>query len=487
MYDILIAQFRHETNTFSSDPCTVQCYENRNLLFGDRMIPFFSGVDNEIGAFISYFSKIDDVRLIPAVAADAMPCGRVTRDAYEMVRDTLLDKIRSSRPDALLLALHGAMVLDFDEDGEGTLLEELKAETGNGIPIFITLDLHANITEKMVKFADAMFPYDCYPHTDAFDRGREAADCLYKTLKKEIRIVKGFRKLPILMSWLATDDEPKKSLLQKVHDYEKRDKVVSISLVDGFFPADIRECGMSVLVQTDGDGKLAQDLADEFAGDVLRIKEKLVKETHSLDEAIDLALATESGPVVFADIADNPGGGSTGDGTWLLQGLLKRQVQNAAIAHLYDPESVALAVEAGVGHTVRLNLGGKSYPILGGPVVCDAYVKCITDGVYYNKDAMFNGLKNRIGTTVVLVIGGLEVIVSEKRHQAYDVQIFRANGIEPTEKKILGVKSSAHFRGSYGRIARKIIDLDLPGIMPADPRLLDIRNIRRPVFPLDEI
>lgn len=487
MYNILIAQFRHETNTFSDDPCTLECYENRNLFFGDKMISFFNGVDNEIGAFISYFSKVNDVVLVPSVAADAMPCGPVVRNVYEKVKDSIIDVIRKNHVDALLLALHGAMVLDFDEDGEGRLLEELRAEIGRDIPVFITLDLHANITAKMVRFADAMFPYDCYPHTDAFDRGLEAADYLYKTLKKEIKPVMRFKKLPILMPWLPSADEPKKSLLQKVHEYEKRDKVLSISIVDGFFPADIEECGMSVLVQTDGDEKLAEELLEEFTNDVLRVKEKFVKETYALDDAIDLALSEDGGPVVFGDIADNPGGGSPGDGTWLLQGLLNRKVQNAAIAHLYDPESVTLATKAGVGHTVHLKLGGKFYKILGDPVECDAYVKSISDGVYYNKDAMFNGLKNRIGTTVVLVIGGVEVIVSEKRHQAFDVQIFRVNGIEPTEKKILAVKSSAHYRGSYGRIAAKIIDLNLPGIMPADPRMLDIKNIRRPVFPLDKM
>lgn len=487
MYNIMIAQFRHETNTFNTDPTDVQSYKNRNLFFGDDVIPFFKDVKSEFGAFINYFSKVDDVKLFPAVAADAMPGGRVTREVYEMVRDSMLDVIKNNKIDALLLALHGAMVTDFDEDGEGTLLEELRAEVGNNVPIFVALDLHANITEKMVKYADAMFPYDSYPHTDAFYRGLEAAENLYKTLKKEIRLVKRFKKLPILIPLLSDSDEPKKSLFDKVYDYEKKDKVISISIVDGFFLADIKECGMSVLVQTDGDEELAEELVEEFANDVMQIKEKLVKETSSLDEAIETAMAADEGPIVLADVADNPGGGSPGDGTWILQGLLKHKAQNVAIAHIYDPETVAQAVKAGVGSTIHIKLGGKTYKLLGEPVECDAYVKSITDGVFYYKDKMFHGLKNRIGTTVVLVIDGIEAIVSEKRYQALDVQIFRANGIEPTEKKILVVKSSLHFRASYGRIAKKIIDVNVPGITPADPKMFEYENIRRPIFPLDGI
>jgi microcystin degradation protein MlrC len=213
----------------------------------------------------------------------------------------------------------------------------------------------------------------------------------------------------------------------------------------------------------------------------------LVKKAFSLEEAIETAMSVEGGPVVFGDIADNPGGGSPGDGTWILRGLLEAKVQDAAIAHFYDPATVARAIEAGVGNNLRVQLGGRFYKILGNPVECDAYVKCITDGVYYNKDAMFKGLKNRIGRTVVLVVGGVEIIVSERRHQAFDVEIFRANGIEPTEKKILVVKSSLHFRGSYGRIAKKIIDVNVPGLTPANPGMLAFKNVRRPVFPLDEI
>jgi microcystin degradation protein MlrC len=487
MYNILIAQFRHETNTFNEEACTLQCYKDRNLLFGGDIIPFFSGVKTELGAFIEYFGKVDDVRLIPAVAADAMPCGRVTREVYEIVRDSILDALRNNRVDALLLALHGAMVLDFDEDGEGLLLEELRATIGNGTPVFVVLDLHANITEKMARHADALFPYDCYPHTDAFDRGIEASACLYKTLRKEMSPVLRFRKLPILIPLLASADEPKKSIFVKVHEYEKKDRVISISVVDGFFLADIREAGMSVLAQTDGDEKLAEDLVELFSSEVMRARALLVKKAFSLEEAIETAMSVEGGPVVFGDIADNPGGGSPGDGTWILRGLLEAKVQDAAIAHFYDPATVARAIEAGVGNNLRVQLGGRFYKILGNPVECDAYVKCITDGVYYNKDAMFKGLKNRIGRTVVLVVGGVEIIVSERRHQAFDVEIFRANGIEPTEKKILVVKSSLHFRGSYGRIAKKIIDVNVPGLTPANPGMLAFKNVRRPVFPLDEI
>lgn len=487
MYNVLIAQFKHETNTFSKEPCNIECYKNRNLFFGNELITFFKGVKSEIGAFIDYFEKVDDVTLIPAIAADAMPCGTVTKDVYEIVKNAIINKTKENKIDALLLSLHGAMVLDFDEDGEGTLLKELRDVLGSDIPIYITLDLHANITEKMVECADAMFSFDFYPHTDPYERGIEAADNLYKTLKKEINLVKRFNKLSILIPLLPTSEEPMKSILDKVFEYEKREKVISLSVVYGFFPADIRECGMSIIAQTDGDEKLAEELINEISNDIIKNKELLIKEIYPLKEAVDMALSIEGGPVVLGDVADNPGAGSSGDGTFLLEYLIKNNIHNAAVAHIYDPETVRQAVSAGVGNTFNAKIGGKTYKVLGEPVECEAYVKNISDGIYYNKDEMFHGLKNRIGTTVLLTIGGVEVIVSEKRHQAWDVQIFRANGIEPAEKSVLVVKSSLHFRASYSKIAKKIIDVNLPGIAPADPKMLDYKNVRRPIFPLDNI
>ncbi len=487
MFNILTAQFRHETNTFSDLPATVESYKNRNLLFGEEMISFFTGVKNEPGAFIDFFRGHDDVRLLPVIAADAMPCGPVTREMYNLVKDAIINTCKSQKIDALLLALHGAMVLEDEEDGEGALLEDIRNVVGHEIPIYISLDLHANITEKMAKHASAMFPYDFYPHTDAYERGLEAAENLYKALKNETVMVSRFRKLPVLMPFLPTAEEPKKSLLDKVFEYEKRDGVISISIVDGFFCADIKECGMSVIVQTDNDEKLAEELLEEFSADLYNRRHKLIKEVVPVDEAIPMALATEGSPVVLGDVSDNAGGGSPGDGTRLLRSLLEHHVESAVIAHLYDPEIVEQAVKAGVGNTIHARVGGKSYKVLGEPVECDAYVRLISDGVYFNKDGVFPGLKNRIGTTVVLVIDGIEVIISDRRHQPLDVQVLRAHGIEPCERKIIAVKSALHFRASYGKIAKKIIDVNLPGIAPADPKLLDFKKIRRPIFPLDEI
>jgi microcystin degradation protein MlrC len=487
LFNILTAQFRHETNTFSNFPATVESFKSRNLLFGEEMISFFTGVKNEPGAFIDFFRGHDDVRLIPVIAADAMPSGPVTREMYNIVRDATINTCKNQKIDALLLALHGAMVLEDEEDGEGALLEEIRKVVGQEIPIYTALDLHANITDKMVKHASAMFPYDFYPHTDAYERGLEAAGNLYKALKKEIVMVSRFKKLPVLIPFLPTAEEPKKSLLEKVFETEKRDKVISISIVDGFFCADIKECGMSVLVQTNNDERLAEELLEDFSADLYSRRHKLIKEVVPVNEAIATALATEGSPVVLGDVSDNAGCGSPGDGTLLLRSLLEHNIEGAVIAHLYDPGTVEQAVKAGVGHTIQARVGGKSSKVLGEPVECDAYVRLISDGVYFNKDGVFPGLKNRIGRTVVLVIGGIEVIISERRHQPLDVQILRAHGIDPCERKIIAVKSALHFRASYGRIAKKIIDVNLPGIAPADPKLLDFKKVRRPIFPLDDI
>lgn len=489
MKHILIAEFKLESNGFAKGETTIQDYKNRNLVFGNDIFDYFKGVKNEIGGFLDYFRDKKDISLHPAVAANAIPGPRAAREVFDLVLEKIIQAYRAAeRIDAILLSLHGAMLIagEGGSDGEGMLLEKIRQEVGKEMPIFITLDLHANISEKMAALSDAMFVFDCYPHTDTYDRGLEAADVLYRKLCGNVNPRQAYRKIPIMCPTSPTANYPAKVVLDKVHEIESRPGMISVSAAYGFFFSDTEEMVMSAVAVADGDQDLAEQAAEELAAFIWEMRAEFFEPLTGLEEAVEMALADPVGPFVLADGGDNPGGGSSSDGTRVLQALIDRNAQGVAFATIYDPETVEQALAAGIGSTIHVRLGGKEYPdLMGPPVECDAYVKMFTDGVFTNKGPMANGVVNHLGITVLLVIGGVEVIVTQTRFQPWDLQIFYAHGIDPRERRILVTKSYAHYRAHYGTIATNMVNVELPGLTAKDPRSFTYKNLVHPVYPYD--
>ncbi|MBA7526159.1 hypothetical protein ES705_18320 [subsurface metagenome] len=485
-FRILIAEFKHETNTFCKEKTGLSEYNKRYIKYGQEIIDFFKNTKVEIGAFIDVCKK-ENFEIIPTIAANASPGGTVTREMFELVKKNIIDTInREKNIDAILLSLHGAMVLEDAPDGEGELLEAIRQVIGKYIPIIASLDLHANITEKMITHANGFFPFDNYPHTDMYDRGYEAAVTLAKILRKEIKLVLLMKKLPLLAPPLRNDGKPNIDFLRMAHEWEKDPKVISVSIAAGFPYADIYEAGLSILAQTDNDIQLAQQIVEQIGTEIMKRHKEIVHKTFSIEQAIKIGMEAPDIPVVLADVSDNPGGGSPGDGTELLRKLIEMGAKNVGYAIIADPETVDLAIKSGVGVSVNVILGGKSNYNLGEPIEVSAIVKTITDGKFRNKGPMSHGLMNNLGRTVVLDIDGIEVIVTERPFQPWDPEIFRRVGIDPVEKQILVVKSTAHYRAAFGEFAKKMIDVDAPGLAPVNIKRLDLKNIRHPVFPLDE-
>ncbi len=490
MFHIMIAEFKLETNSFTKDMTTTKDYRNRNLNFGEEALSAFDGVHNEIGGFISFLKEKEDVEIIPAVAANATPGGKVARDTFELVRDAVVDTYRRSEcVDGVLLSLHGAMVPDpsLGEDGEGLLLEALREAAGRDLPIFITLDLHANVTKKMAELADGIFLFDNYPHTDTYDRGREAAQTLYRTLKGELHPVMGFSQIPVLCPPIPTAVPPARPIYDKAQEYEKLPGVISVSVAYGYFYADIDEMGMAVVAITENDRALANSIAKEFAQFIWERRASFDQPITTVEEGVAEAMAQPQGPVVLADESDNPGGGSPGDSTFTLRCLLDKKAENAAVAVIYDPETVHQAIKAGVGATIEVRLGGKEYPdMMGKPIEGKAYVCMITDGEVVNKGPMATGFVNHLKPTVLLVMDGIEIIVIQTRFQPWDLNIFNYHGIEPSEKKIILVKSIAHYKAHYGTIAKKMINVGPPGLTARSPKSFTFHHLKHPVYPLED-
>jgi microcystin degradation protein MlrC len=420
----------------------------------------------------------------------ATPGGTVRQDAYQYMRDLLLRRMKEAgKCDGVLLHLHGAMVSEGIEDVEGDLLAGVREAVGPDVPIVVTLDLHANVTADMVRWADVIVGYDEYPHSDIYERGVEAAGLLAAILEGRLTAAMAQVQLPLVTMppRQCTLREPMTSLLALAHEMETRPGIANVTLAMGFPFADIRDAGVSVLVTADGDQALAQATANEMAQAIWDRRDEFQVELTPVAEAVEYARSQAKGLVVLADGSDNPGGGGPCDGTVILRELIEKDVQGAVVAIIADPEAVALAIEAGVGNTVTLDLGGKTDDRHGAPVHLTGYVRLISDGTFVGQGPMSRGVTSRMGRTVVLVVGGVEVVVTEQRLQPLDAELLRSVGIEPTRRRLVALKSAVHFRSTYQDLAERIFDMDTPGVHRPDFSAYRYERLRRPVYPLDPV
>jgi microcystin degradation protein MlrC len=482
---VLLAEFRHETNSFAPTKTDMAAYRDKYIKTGAEIIPFFREVRDSLGGMIDA-CEAEGLEMVPAIAANATPGGKVTKEVFEFVQKSIIDSLKETKVDGILLSLHGAMVPDFTFDGEGELLANVREVVGAQIPIIGTLDLHANITEKMVRSADVLIGNDEYPHIDSYERGHEAGKNMAAILRNELRPVMRLRQIPILCPMLASGREPIANYVRMIHQWEQQANAVCATLFHGFFFSNIPDVWMSIVAVTDNEPGLAEALLREVGDKILANRRMFTKEILSIEAAIKRAVSATEGPIVLADISDNPGGGAAGDSTHILRKLIEMKVQDVGLAIIVDRRTVEQAIEAGVGARVSIQLGGKSGPVSGGPIETTAIVKSITDGTFRNKGPMGRGLRVEVGRTVVLGIDGSEVVVCERNFQPYDPEIFRRNGIDPIDKKILVVKSALHFRAAYGPIVKDMIEVDAPGVASQHPENFDLNYVRRPVFPLDQ-
>lgn len=479
---ILIAEFKHETNSFSPSVADRHAFENRHFLFGEELIDYFSGIETELGAFLDVLNGCDNFELYPCIAFNAEPSGPVTKEIYELATSCLVTAVQNEGPfDGILLALHGAMVAQGHPDGEGDLLETLRQAVGPKVPIVASLDLHANVTQKMVKNATALIPFEYYPHTDTYQTALLAAETIKNILLGKISIRFAYAYIPFLLPLFPTEFPEIAQFNELAHQYTAESDVCFVRITHGFFLADFQEMGMSVVAAVNGSQERANQIVSELSAKIWNCRHIFSRYYPTLDSALDTLEMSSGTPIVFADASDNPGAGGMGDTTHLLRRILQRGIHGGALATIHDPNSVAVCMRAGVGATVCLNLGGLSnLNFSGGPLHVHAKVLRFTNGEYRNRDAMDRGALVRLGDCAVVDIGGNVVIISSFRTQPYDLEAFRSCGITPEKQRFLIVKSAVHYRASYGRIAYKMIDLALPGYAKPIPSGLPYQNWKNP-------
>jgi microcystin degradation protein MlrC len=490
---ILIAQFMHETNTFSRLPTTLDDYRRRWLLEGEAIAPRFRGTRTEIGGLLDHAAEAG-WELVPAVAANATPSGKLTRETWETIRDKILAHARKAgKIDGAVLALHGAMVSETEDDAEGALLEALRGVLGPTVPIAVTLDLHANATPRMARNANALISYRTYPHIDQYERAQQAAALIDRTLDGKAQP----RTLVVQPPTIEGADHgrtvqpgPMRDLLAMADRFEQEPGIHVVSIQAGFTPADIEWAGPSVAVSHDPSmANRAQAIADELLREIWRRREESTVAFRTLDDMVSAARADDGtgGPLVIADGTDNPGGGGYGDATNVLRALIDGRVAGACVGHIYDPDTVKAAMAAGVGQALKVSLGGHIDPAFGAPIEAEAHVQALSDGTFINDGPMGKGTRTEMGPTAVLRVGGVEVIVISNRLQNTDRQTFLSQGIDPTQRRVVVVKSVHHFRAAYAPIAREVMVVDSGALCTPDVKRHTYTSLRRPIWPLDDV
>lgn len=484
MFRVLVGTINHETNTFSPFKTSVENFKSRSFTEGEETMRTCRGTQASIGAFIDVVEACGH-EAVPTIRASAMPSGIIYADCVKELKDRLLAPLKETKVDGILLELHGAMVTDLDEDGDGYLLENLRKAVGPDVPIMITLDLHVNLTQKMIDNADVLIPCNCYPHTDMYDSAKVTAQLMMRTLRKEIKPRMAWRPLPIMAAMTETENESFTPIVQARKKAENTEGILAARVAHGFFLADTTSTGVAMVTVADDNMELAQRVADEMAETVWEYRSCFNKmKTYTPEEALADAEKQE-GTVTFADICDNPGGGSTCDGTNLLRAMLNYGVQNAVYGIIYDPETAEQCHAAGVGSYVDIKLGGKKAPeVAGEPIQCRAYVKTLSDGVFTHRGPMLKGVTLSVGKTAVIVVDGVTVIVTSAIVQVYDVEVFQRHGLIPNDFKIVVVKSSIHYRAAFGPISTKMYPVECPGMLPMDPKTVKYQNCQRKMYPL---
>jgi len=481
----------HETNTFSTVKTTVESFKKHHYAEGAQVIHAWRGIKSYIGGLIDEAESLG-IELAPTFTAVATPSGIITKECMETLRDTLvsdLQKLHEEQPlDGIALILHGAGTAEKYPDIEGEILRSVRTTFGANMPIGVVLDLHGNITETMMEHSDILIGVKEYPHVDCYDNSRLLLRHLHTMIRSGEKPKMQMIRLPWVFAPAAgkTVSGPACEIKQFCLKIEAEDpELIQASFFHGFPYADVEHAGVAVttLAKTQAAADRCAQIIAEYAWN--RRAEFLVKAV-SPSEAFDRALSLGVRPIVINESSDNPGGGSPGDGTYLLREMIQRNLPDTAFGYITDPEVVQQAISAGVGAVISCRLGAKTDDMHGEPIALEnAYVKGISDGKHKKVSPMGKGAVMNMGATVLLQVGNVQIIVGSNASQTMDKGPFQMMGIDYRNMHILGLKSSQHFRGWWQDQAAAICPCDPPGIHCGDLFAFYFQHINQSFYPFD--
>ena len=485
---IAVGGFQHETNTFSPHKAPFEEFVKQDgwpgLTIGEDLFSVMAGLNIPLSGFIDSAQK-SNCRMLPMLWCAAEPSSYVTADAFERIAEMFCGTLRNNQNlDAVYLDLHGAMVVETFEDGEGELLRRIREIVGPHLPVIISLDLHANVTDAMVDHATAISIFRTYPHLDMAETGARAFSLMSAALTGK-KIYGGMRKIPFLfpLTSQCTDFEPCRSIYRDIEIYAEEDETILIAeFATGFPPADIYDCGAAVVAYGSDRTKL-DALLDRCMQRVMDAEPLLSNPLWQPDDAVQRAMQNRTDrPVVLADTQDNPGAGGTSDTTGLLQALVRNRARSAVIGVMHDPEVAAIAHQTGPGSEIEVAVGGKCGVEGVVPFHGKFAVERLADGNFVFTGEMYKDSVAQLGNMALLRVidddAEVRLIVGSSRVQCLDQAIFRHLGIEPSEQKIVAVKSSVHFRADFDPLATETLVVVTPGAHPCELRDLPYRNLR---------
>ena len=482
---IAIGGIWHETNGFAAGLTELDDFHAYQYAERAALLERYRGTGTELGGMISEAGNCD-FELLPTLFAGAVPSATISRFALDTLCEGICSRLAAfGTVDGMLLVLHGAASAEGIDDADAYVLERIREVLPRPCPIAATFDFHANLSEAMVAGADVLVGYDTFPHVDMAERGAEAAHLLDRLLSSSERPARALAKVPLLTvpQKQATDREPAKSVMAALHEIEAQPEVWCGSVALGFPYADAPHLGASVLVYADGT-ESARASTEALAEEIWSRREAFDIALVAPDDAVAEAIACPHWPVVLVDPADNVGGGSAGDGTVILEALVRHCAKDAVVA-IADPEAVAAAVAAGEGGAFEALVGAKVDDRHGVPVPIRGVVTRLGDGRYVHKGTYMTGYETSMGQCAVVDADGIRILLTSRRTMPFDAEQVRCMGIEPAEQRIIVVKSASAWRAAFESVARHIIFVDTLGVCASNLEHFDYRRRPRPAYPLE--
>lgn len=486
---VAIAEFKQETNTFATKPTTIDDFRAWHLWYGQDLVSGLRGTNTEIAGFLDVLGDAG-IEAVPIMATFAMSGGVVTTETYRTLLQDLIDGVAAAGElDGVLIALHGAMVTDENDDPDGETLQAIRDLIGPDLPLIASMDLHANLTARSVELADAIVGFKTSPHIDQCDTGVRAARIMVGMLRDGIEPSMAFVKIPMVVpasTHMHHIDGPFKRLQDATKAFEEMPGVLSASAFTVQPWLDISEMGFATLAVTNGDPALAERVACDLATQAWGDRDAFM----AIDlvppaEAIARALANPKGPVVLSDLADGTGAGSPGDATAVIAALIEADPPKPAFVCVRDQAVAEAAIEAGVGSTIAVEVGGKLDNVYNRPVRFEGTIDYAGPATFRFSKEGYTGVEMDMGPTAVLRWRNVHLLVVSNSVMTVDPALYTSVGLDPATAQIVVVKSHIQFRAGYDGIASEIILLDSPGMSSDHITSLPFERISRPIFPLD--
>ncbi|SAL42383.1 MlrC domain-containing protein [Caballeronia peredens] len=486
---ILIARMNHETNTFSPVATPLEAFGRDGPCYGDDAYRENAGMRTAMSAFIDA-AKREGASIVTPISASANPSGRVAASAYDAICASIIEAAEGC--DAVMLDLHGAMVAENSSDGEGDLLERVRRVLPRA-PIAVSLDLHGNVTQKMIDHADVIVSFKTYPHVDMYESGAHAARLLFDRIHGRAKPVIAWAQPPLMTHTLrsATAEGVMKRAVDAARAAERDDGVLAVSVLAGFSLADIEAPCLSVVVVANGAREKAQEVADRIARLIWDDRDGFVYRSAPLEQSISegARLAGETNkPVLLLDHGDNCMSGGTCDTTDAFEEALKQGLDGIVVGPFCDPDAVAKLYAAGEGASVTIGIGNKLASVASRgkpPLEVTGIVRALTNGEYIISGPTYTGQRAYMGRAAVIETHSARILLTERTHEPWDLGVFESVGINPATARFLILKSRMYCRPVFVPLSGGLVECDSRGVTSSDYALFSFGNLKRPVYPLD--